>query len=269
MDKRLWVVGAVGAVIIVLALLTPNGPASAATQGISGSSDTPEPQDDATPTAEIASTSSPMRISMETSSVTRTRTATPGGKPDPSTPTVSPASGQATPAATPTETPTPTAVPELDINRTRLERLIQQEINEYRLDNDLGELMLEGTTAGEIKEMARDHAGDLRADGEVWQLTNEVDIPAIYEEHELYRQCRFRKADAQYIVTADDGQLMAVQSLDASSEDEELIARNVMDNWADSRFHAEKFDYQNADIVGVGVALDHATDEAYVVMSMC
>jgi len=266
MDRRLWVVGLVGAVIIVLALLTPNGPANAATQEVPGSEDTPEPQDDATPTASVEQTSSPMMISVGTGTVTRTRTATPRPTPSPtSTPveteTVTPT------AVTPTRTPTP--VPELDINKTRLENLVQQEINEYRLDNGLQELMLEGTTAREIREMTREHAEDLRADGEVWQLGPERDIAALYEEHELYRRCRFRKADAQYIVTADDGRLMAVQSLDASSEDEESIARRVMNNWEDSRFHEEKFDYQNAEIVNVGVALDHETDEAYVVMSMC
>jgi hypothetical protein len=272
MDKRLWVVGVVAVVIILLAVVTPNGPANAAPQEITGSTETPAPQNDggSTPADDASVSSTPTGTDGAALGVSTPTSTTSDGfegasptseKPD--TPTVT-----ATPEP---DTPTPrvTPVPELDINRTRLENLVEAEINEYRRDSGLLELMVEGTTAGEVREMARDHAADLREEGEVWQLTAERDIAAIYEEHDLYRRCRFKKHDANYIVTAEDGQLMAVQSIDASSEDEELIARNVMDNWEDSRFHSDKFDYQNADTVGAGVALDHEADEAYVVMSVC
>lgn len=177
------------------------------------------------------------------------------------------------PTHTPRQTPTPTLTAEaneadISINRAKLEREIADEINEYRQELGLTTLAISGITVDAITEMSRNHTGQLRQDGQAWAIPTDYDIAGLYSSHDLYRTCAFR-GNGDYIVRPDDGNLLAVQRLDVGSESEQQLARQIMNNWADSQWHSEKFEYENAERVGVGVTLDTETESVYVAMSMC
>jgi len=182
-------------------------------------------------------------------------------------PTVTPT---ASPTATDTAQPTPTQTDSADVavNRSRLEQSIQSEINDYRESNGLRTLRITGSTMQDLNAMLRNHTAQLRADGRVWKIPDGYDIVGLYEAYDLYRQCSF-KGEGEYTVHADDGKLLAVQRVDIGSGDESRIAERVMDEWGSSKWHGDKFDYENADIVGVGVTIDVEAETVYVAMSMC
>lgn len=172
-----------------------------------------------------------------------------------------------TPTSAPTGTTTPPA-PTLDINRTLLSREILDEINTYRANSGYSTLRTRGNLVDDIAVMANNHTETLREDGRAWSIPAEYDMKGLYEAHDLYRTCKFM-GDGDFVINADDGKLMAVQKIDASSEDESRIAERVVDNWVDDRYHGEKFDYENAERVGVGFAIDSRTEHAYIAISMC
>jgi hypothetical protein len=126
-----------------------------------------------------------------------------------------------------------------------------------------------GTLSADIRRMARNHSGQLKADGEAWNLPDGYDIEGLYRAHDLYTVCQFQNDGNAGFITPDDGKLMAVQKVNASSEDESAIAATTMDNWQESDFHSHKFDYENAENLGVGLAVDESSEHVYVTMSVC
>lgn len=202
-------------------------------------------------------------LGVPTNSMTATPTPIPTGTP---TATDSPTQ---TVTATSNETiSTTTPEPDLSINQTVLEAEIEAEINEYRVDNGYDALNVNGTTVEEIRAMARNHSEDLRADGSAWNIPDNYNIIEMYESHDLYWTCII-EGEGDYVVRADNGNLMAVQKVDVSSENEGQIADSVMDNWSDHTFHGDKFEYPNAERVGVGLTIDARSEHAYVAMSIC
>jgi hypothetical protein len=117
--------------------------------------------------------------------------------------------------------------------------------------------------------MARDHASQLRSDGSAWQISVEYDIKGLYEDNQLYERCKFTNDADEAVVNAENGDLMATQRIELDTSDESRIAETIMDTWARSTYHADKFQYENADLAGVGLVVDESSGVVYVVMSVC
>jgi hypothetical protein len=233
--------------------------ATAATAG-AASTDTPT----GTVTDPLTVTETPgVSAGTGTPSPTPTPTATPSP-----TPTATPPP-TATPTPTPTATPPPTATPAADrsVNRTLFEDLVGEEINEYRRENGFSELLFTGTTHEQLTEMTRNHSRDLRADGEAWNSPDDYNFGELYRSYDLYYRCQIFVGDGTE--TPDNGKFMAVQEVDVSSGTESELAAQVMDDWEDNPFHNHKFEWENAETLGVGVALDRENETAYVSMSVC
>lgn len=264
----------VGAFLLVVIL--PFAGSMLAPSDQSADADDPDPTPTPTPTPAASSATATVRAGVaSTATATAGSAATPAGTPTPTrtarptaTRTVTPtATAEPTPTATRTATATPAS--ELDLNTTLLERSVEREINEYRRNNGLETLRTSGSIVDRIREMGRDHGAQLRANGTAWSVPTEYDIDDVYRRHGLYTRCSFEGHSGEYVRNADDGELMAVQKVDVSSANERRIASRVMENWRDHAFHGEKFDYVNAERVGVGLALDRGSEHAYVVMSVC
>lgn len=269
-------VGVIGvvALIVVGGLLLGGVPFAGDAGG--GESTTPAAS---TPTATAAtaggaSTDTPTGTATDPLTVTETPGVPAGTRTPTPTPTVTP-SPTPTPTATPPPTPTPTATPpptatpaaDRSVNRTLFEERVGDEINEYRRANGFSELVFSGTTHEQLTELTRNHSRDLRADGEAWNSPDDYDFGELYRSHDLYYRCQIFVGDGTE--TPENGKFMAVQEVDVSSGTESELAAQVMDNWEDNPFHQSKFEWENAEQLGVGVALDRENETAYVSMSVC
>jgi len=261
-------VGLIGAIAVV-ALIVVGGILLGGvpfTSDAGGESTTPAAS---TPTA-TAATGGAAGTDTPTGTVTDPLTVTdtpgvPAGTPSPTpTPTATPS-----PTPTPTATQLPTATPAADrsVNRTLFEERVGDEINEYRRENGFSELLFSGTTHEQLTEMTRNHSRDLRADGEAWNSPEDHDFGELYRSYDLYYRCQIFVGDGTE--TPENGKFMAVQKLDVSSGTEAELAVQVMDDWEDNPFHQPKFEWENAEQLGVGVALDRENETAYVSMSVC
>lgn len=157
----------------------------------------------------------------------------------------------------------------MDLNRSVLEGEIAGEINDYRARNGLDRLQAQGNTVETITAMGRNHSRQLRADGEAWNLPSEYDITGLYQSYGLYESCKFLTNGEGGVIKPDDGRVMAVHRLDVDIEDESHLAQRTVEHWNGHRFHGEKLGYENAEQIGVGVAMDHENDVVYVAMSVC
>jgi len=117
--------------------------------------------------------------------------------------------------------------------------------------------------------MSRFHSRQMLANGSAWDIPVAYDIEGLYRDHQLYHMCQFAKEGGEALLTPEDGKFLAVQRIDVSSGDESRIAADVMKNWAESSYHADKFGYKNANTAGVGLVIDAETATAYVTMSVC
>ncbi|WP_152436556.1 CAP domain-containing protein [Halosimplex carlsbadense] len=211
----------------------------------------------------------------------------------PNTPTPAPAAAAVTdtatptdviePASTPTATPRPTPTPgpstptpepstptdgPIPLNESALEAAVESEINDHRRTRGIEAVQTSGSTVETIRSMARNHTRQLRADGRAWSIPTEYNIVGLYRAHDLYQACAF-KGDGEYVIRADDGDLMTVQRVEVTGSDESRLADGIVDAWANSEWHSAKLAYRNAERAGVGVTYDSDKDVAYVAMSMC
>lgn len=211
------------------------------------------------------------------------------------TPTAAPtstltAAPTSTPTATPTSTPTstPTAAPRTTVlarrfDERRVEVLVVEEINERRAAEGLEPLEGNGTTAGRLRAMAREHSVAMANAGKVRHRLDGNASTHRYRQNDLYRLCKWEAADHEAIIAPDNnGHYQNKSALEAVGRtyagqvysdgqfngNERAVATAVVEQWWDDyRFHL-RLTLPRADTVGVGVEITQ-TGEVYVTADLC
>lgn len=206
---------------------------------------------------------------------------------------------------TPTEAPTPTAsaTPTEDssaatattaaVQRTtilprrfderRVETLVGRYINDRREAQGLDPLALNGSTAGNVRVMARDHSVAMADAGRVTHVLDDNSSTDRYRQYDLYRTCQWKSGLKDSVVAADNnglegsnnsleavGRTVAGQPYGDSqfNDDEAAVARAIVEAWfADDTFE-QRLTLPNAGSVGVGIEITQS-GEVYATANLC
>lgn len=220
--------------------------------GGQGQAEQTEPADTAQPTE--AATSEPVATAVG---------------PGTSTPVPTP-----TPTPTPTATPTPTPTPEpqqVTVDQSELVTAIESEINENRSFND--KYATDTSTASQLSRMANAHSQDMANQQFLSHNVGNGNSGERYERNGLFNQCQFQVDN--YIIDASDNDLEAIGRVDARSYAsgdagtlEERLAAALVSDWETSSTYSERISYENAEYMGVGVAVS-SNDEVYATANFC
>lgn len=189
---------------------------------------------------------------------------------------------EATPIAPETATPAPTQPtatpsPEDDqsdsarVNRSQLVTAIETELNADRSFNN--KFSTDSTTAARLASMAQAHSQDMADQQFLSHNVGNGNSEARYKRNDLYGQCEFQKDN--YIVDASNNQLEVIGrvSVDAYANGgagtlEERLADALVSDWKTTPRYDERISYENADAVGVGVAVSSDGD-LYATADLC
>lgn len=201
------------------------------------------------------------------------------------------------PAAADTPTPTATAATatatETTARRTtvlprrfderRIEVLVGRYVNDRRAAAGLDPLALNGSLAGDVGTMARDHSVAMANEGE---LTHVIDGNASadrYEASDLFRACQWESGLRDSIVSPENngpessdnaleavGFTVAGQPYDDGrfNADEADVARAVVSAWWADSTYERRLTLPEAGSLGVGVEVTQS-GEVYVTANLC
>jgi uncharacterized protein YkwD len=244
-----------------------------------------------------ASTPTPEPVPAETAAVTPTPTVVATGSPTltptpagtvttapPSSPTSVPTSTVTTestvsPTATPPATRTPMLVRRFEVSE--IESEIRRLVNEWRDEQGLSPFAVpDGRLVGDLNAMARSHSVAMADAGEVAHTIDNSSSVDRYHEFDLYWNCRFKRANHDYIVSPERNSLevlaqtyagRAYTTADGETEynaDETAVARDVVETWTSDPTFRERLSYRNVTRIGVGVETTR-DNEVYVTGNLC
>ena len=203
------------------------------------------------------------------------------------TPTATPtATATATSTATATATPTArrrTAVPLRAFSERRIEVLVVEALNQWRAGEGLEPLEGNGTTARRLREMARGHSVGMADKAEVTHVVDGNASADRYENHDLFRLCKWKAAGRDAIVDPGnngyqetDNAFEAIGRTYAGREygdgqfngDERAVANAVVEQWQSDLYFPRRLLLPNATHVGVGAEITQS-GEVYVTADVC
>ena len=193
------------------------------------------------------------------------------------TPTTTPPE-TVTPPQTVTPTPTePSTPPEDDgtepvvVDQPQLVTEIEAELNEDR--SFTSEYSTDGQTATELAYMAENHSQDMADEQFLSHNVGEGNSGDRYEQRGLFDRCQFQVDN--YIEDASDNELEAIGrvSVDNYADGgpgtlEERLAEALVSDWESSPTYSERISYENAETMGVGVAVSD-DDDVYATVNFC
>lgn len=250
---------------------TPPDDSDADADGGGGSADTPPPAETTAGTA--------------TGNGTATNgTGTPGETPFPTlTPTVaSTPTPSGTPTVTPTATPVPTRTPMLtrrfDEREVGLE--LRRMLNDWREDRGLQPFTnANGSLVKQIDTMATNHSTAMADRGELVHKSNNLSVAQRYRAFELAERCKFKKEDAQYIVTPAKYQFEVLHKTYAGRnyqsggetvyhENETAVARDIFEEWTSNAVYRNVLEYPEINRIGLGIVITE-DNEVWVTGNIC
>lgn len=184
--------------------------------------------------------------------------------------------------ATPPQTATPPPIeppgpPEDDntepvvVDQPQLVTEIEAELNEGRSFNS--QYSTDGQTATELGYMAENHSQDMAAEQFLSHNVGEGNSRDRYEQRGLYDQCEFQVES--YIEDAGDNDFEAIGrvSVDNYADGgpgtlEERLAEALVSDWEASPTYSDRISYENAETMGVGVAVSD-DDDVYATVNFC
>jgi len=253
------------------------GPATDAAPTSGASTPTPDPASASgagvTPTPTIPQTASPTGTRAVT--VTTAPTASPTSVP---TPTVTPGSTES-PTATPPATRTPMLIRRFEA--AEIESEIRRLVNEWRDEQGLSRFVLpDGRLVTDLNAMARSHSVAMADTGEVAHTIDNSSSVDRYHEFDLYWNCRFKRANHDYIVSPERNSMEVLAQTYAGrayttgggeteyNANETAVARDVVETWTNDPAFRERLSYRNATRLGVGVETTR-DNEVYVTGNLC
>jgi len=254
---------------------TVGGPATDAPPTSGASTPTPDPASaggaDITPTPTIPQTTS------STVTLPRTGTVTPAPTASP-TPTVTPGSTES-PTAAPPATRTPMLIRRFEARE--IESEIRRLVNEWREEQGLLRFALpDGRLVADLNAMARSHSVAMADVGEVAHTIDNRSSTDRYHEFDLYWNCRFKRANHDYIVSPERNRLEVLAQTYAGrayttaggeteyNADETAVARDVVETWTSDPTFRERLSYRNVTRLGVGIETTR-DNEVYVTGNLC
>jgi uncharacterized protein YkwD len=228
-----------------------------------------------TPTATVLATASPAATSTRTGTVT-----TPSPMPPTSVPTATGTPGSTTsPTATPAATRTPMLIRRFEA--TKIESAVRKLVNEWREEQGLAPFALpEGRLVADLNAMARSHSVAMADTGTVAHTVDNRSSTDRYHEFDLYWNCRFKRANHDYIVTPDRNRLEVLARTYAGrsyaagggvtdyNANETAVARDIVEAWTSDPTFRERLSYRNVTRIGVGVETTR-DNEVYVTGNLC
>jgi len=221
-----------------------------------------------TPTT-ISSISTPTPTQTPTFTTTQVPTAT-------LTPTPTP-----TPTSSPTSTPTRTPMLIRRFDIAEIESEIRRLLNEWRAEQDLPEFILEkGNVVADLNRMARSHSIAMADAGKTIHTIENRSSADRYKEYDLYRTCKFKRAEKQYIVTPADNKLEVLGRTYAGrhyvntegdgdyNANETAVAEDIVDRWKSQITYRNRLSYRNATRIGIGIETTK-NNEVYVTGNLC
>lgn len=189
-------------------------------------------------------------------------------------------------------TPTPRSVPPSEFNETRIEILIEREINDRRRALQLDPLARNSSSAEDLTRMAREHSASMARIGAANHTINGTSSADRYRQYELYSACKFkipgqdsfaRPDNNGYEVTENGfeaidrtvaGRPYEVDGETRFNADERDVATTVVDTWWNASYpspgpdYRKRLTFENATSIGVGVEVTQY-GEVYATANVC
>jgi len=173
---------------------------------------------------------------------------------------------------------TATAIPETEstpveqnLSERNIESLIESQINNH--PDSVTRLSTDTKTAVELDTLAKNHSKDMADSISVSHEVGNGDSEARYRSADLYDKCQFQ--EQSYIVNAQRNRLEAIARADLNQyrgEDNETtetnIAEVIVEDWYNSITYRDRFQYENAEHLGVGVNIS-ADQKIYATVNIC
>lgn len=192
-----------------------------------------------------------------------------------------------TPAPTATEAPEPaveeqTPISPRQFNDQNVTEYVKQYINEERQAQGLEPLALTGTTSDRLDDLAIDHSTDMAAEGRVIHEINGRSSADRYRSHGLYDACVYESTRGSYVVKPDNpernqfeaigkavaGQTYTVDGEERFLEDDQAIAKAIVDDWMASSIYSDRLLLPGVQRLGVGVTITN-TGNVYATANVC
>ncbi|WP_164471565.1 CAP domain-containing protein [Halosimplex salinum] len=250
--------------------------------------DTPDDSDGAsdgsaaTPTPTPAATTAANGTAVNGTAVNGT--ATPGETPFPTltpTPEATP-TPTVTPTATPTATPIGTRTPTLPrrFDEAEIETELRRMLNDWREEQRLDPFSNpNGSLSVDLNRMARNHSVAMANKGQLVHESNNLSTAGRYRAFELRETCKFKKEDAQYIVTPEKYEFEVLHKTYAGRnfedggetvyhENETAVAEDIFEAWTENAVYADRLSYTNVNRIGIGIEITE-TNEVWVTGNIC
>jgi len=199
---------------------------------------------------------------------TQAEASTETAAPEPSEPTATESIPE--PTRTPASTRTPDQPEQYTVNQSAIVEAIGTQLDEDR--SPTNGYRFESQTASTLSEMAETHSTDMANERFLSHNVGNGNSRDRYQQNDLFNQCQFQVDE--YIVDASSNRLEAIGR--ASIDDhtgtvgsvEQSIATAIVEDWRNSATYSERISYENAEDIGIGVAVS-SDNEVYATVNVC
>lgn len=203
------------------------------------------------------------------------------GQQSAATPTATGTVGDAATSA-PTGPQERTPIPARQFNRAEIERNVTSQLNDWRRSHGLSPLTHTGTTAENLKAMARDHSVTMANEGTVGHVINGVDTAARFENHDMFDACQYqtqegyiaqpgseggRNVQFEYVSSTVAGGTYESDGITRFNENERQVAQAIVDD-VRSQDKPPGVTKPGIERVGVGVEITR-TGGVYATVHLC
>lgn len=187
------------------------------------------------------------------------------GMSEPGNPTAAPETATATP------TPKDEQTESVSVNQSQLVMAIETRLNKNR--SFANEFNTDSITNRQLASMAEAHSQDMAGQQFLSHNVGNGNSQDRYERNDLFDQCVFKKESYIEDASDNDFEVIGRVSIDAhasgsSDSLEARLAEALVSDWEASPRYNERISYENADAIGVGVALSN-NDEVYATVNLC